>query len=160
MKIGVCMIIAYFPPVVGGTEIQTLRLSKALITRNVNPIVITRRLRGLRKFEQVDGVPVYRLFTLGSGNVASLSFMFSSFLFLIKNRRKYQIIHAHLPSSPAITATIAGKVLRKKVIVKFACSGKTGNIQTSDRTCLGRAKLRFLMKYGDVFVCPSEEVKR
>lgn len=154
------MIIAYFPPVVGGTEIQTLRLAKALITRNVNPIVITRRLRGLRRFEQVDGVPVYRLFTLGSGTVASLSFMFSSFLFLIKNRRKYRIIHAHLPSSPAITATVAGKVLRKKVIVKFACSGKTGNIQTSDRTCLGRAKLKFLMKYGDVFVCPSEEVER
>jgi len=160
MKIGVCMIIAYFPPVVGGTEIQTLRLAKALITRNVNPIVITRRLRGIRRFEQVDGVPVYRLFTLGSGTVASLSFMFSSFLFLIKNRRKYRIIHAHLPSSPAITATVAGKVLRKKVIVKFACSGKTGNIQTSDRTCLGRAKLKFLMKYGDVFVCPSEEVER
>ncbi len=154
------MIIAYFPPVVGGTEIQTLRLAKALITRNVTPFVITRRLRGIRRFEQVDGVPVYRLFTLGSGTVASLSFMFSSFLFLIKNRRKYRIIHAHLPSSPAITATIAGKVLRKKVIVKFACSGKTGNIQTSDRTCLGRAKLKFLMKYGDVFVCPSEEVER
>jgi len=154
------MIIAYFPPVVGGTEIQTLRLAKALITRNVTPIVITRRLRGIRRFEQVDGVPVYRLFTLGSGTVASLSFMFSSFLFLIKNRRKYRIIHAHLPSSPAITATVAGKVLRKKVIVKFACSGKTGNIQTSDRTCLGRAKLKFLMKYTDIFVCPSEEVER
>ncbi|MEE9315531.1 MAG: glycosyltransferase family 4 protein [bacterium] len=154
------MIIAYFPPVVGGTEIQTLRLAKALITRNVSPIVITRRIRGIRRFEQVDGVSVYRLFTLGSGTVASLSFMFSSFLFLIKNRRKYQIIHAHLPSSPAITATVAGRVLRKKVMVKFACSGKTGNIQTSDRTCLGRAKLRFLMKYDDVFVCPSEEVER
>ena len=154
------MIIAYFPPVVGGTEIQTLRLAKALITRNVTPIVITRRLRGIRRFEQVDGVPVYRLFTLGSGTVASLSFMFSSFLFLIKNRRKYRIIHAHLPSSPAITATVAGKVLRKKVIVKFACSGKTGNIQTSDRTCLGRAKLKFLMKYTDIFVCVSKEVER
>lgn len=160
MKIGVCMIIAYFPPVVGGTEIQTLRLAKALITRNATPFVITRRLRGIRRFEQVDGVPVYRLFTLGSGTVASLSFMFSSFLFLIKNRRKYQIIHAHLPSSPAITATVAGRVLRKKIMVKFACSGKTGNIQTSDRTFLGRAKLKFLMKYADIFVCPSEEVER
>jgi len=45
-------------------------------------------------------------------------------------------------------------------MVKFACSGKTGNIQTSDRTFLGRAKLKFLMKYADIFVCPSEEVKR
>lgn len=154
------MISAYFPPVVGGTEIQTLRLAKALITRNVNPFVITERLKGLKRFEKVDGVPVYRLFTLGLGTVASLSFMFSSFLFLMKNRRKYQIIHAHLASSPAITAAIAGKLLRKKVIVKFGRSGKVGDIQTSDRTCLGRAKLKILMKYGDVFVCPSEEVKR
>lgn len=160
MKMGIGMIIAYFPPVVGGTEIQTLRLAKALLTRNVNPFIITRRLKGLKRFEKVDEVPVYRLFTLGSGKVASIFFMFSSFLFLIKNRRKYQIIHAHLASSPAITATFAGKVLRKKVMVKFGCAGKTGNIQTSDRTYLGRVKLKFLMKYADVFVCPSEEVKR
>ena len=154
------MISAYFPPVVGGTEIQTLRLAKALITRNVKPFVITERLTGLKRFEEVDEVPVYRLFTLGSGTVASLLFMFSSFLFLVKNRRKYQIIHAHLASSPAITAAVAGKLLRKKVIVKFGRSGKVGDIQTSDRTFLGRAKLKVLMKYGDVFVCPSEEVKR
>jgi len=154
------MIIAYFPPVLGGAEIQALRLAKALSKRNVNPFVITQRLKGLKRFEEVEGVPIYRLFTLGSGTVASLLFMFSSFLFLVKNRRKYQIIHAHLASSPAITATIAGKVLRKKVIVKFGRSGKTGDIQTSDRTCLGRAKLKLLMKYADVLICPSEEVKR
>lgn len=154
------MIIAYFPPVLGGAEIQALRLAKALSKRNINPFVITQRLKGLKRFEEVGGVPIYRLFTLGSGTVASLLFMFSSFLFFVKNRRKYQIIHAHLASSPAITATIAGEVLRKKVIVKFAGAGKTGDIKASDRTFLGRAKLKLLMKYGDVFVCPSEEVKR
>lgn len=160
MKIGVCMIIAYFPPVVGGTEIQTLRLAKALIAKGIRVFVITRRLSGLRRFEMMEGVPVYRLFTAASGVIASLSFMFSSFLFLIKNRKKYQIIHAHLPSSPAITAAVARKLLRKKVVVKFACSGKSGNIQTSDRAYLGRAKLRFLMKYVDIFACPSKDVKR
>jgi len=153
------MISAYFPPVVGGTEIQTLRLAKALIARKVNPFVITERLKGLKRFEKVDGVPVYRLFTLGSGIIASLSFMFSSFFFLIKNRQRYQIIHAHLASSPAITAIIAGKVLRKKIIVKFGGAGKTGDIQTSDRTFLGRIKLKLLMKHVDIFVCPSEEMK-
>jgi len=160
MKIRVCMIIAYFPPIVGGSEIQALRLAKALIDQNVNLFVITEKLRGVRKFERIDGVPVYRLFALGSGKVASLSFMLSAFLFLIKNRRRYQIIHAHLPSSPAITAVVTGKLLGKKVIVKFACSGKSGNIQTSDRTYLGRAKLRFLMRYADTFICPSKDVKR
>jgi len=159
MKIGVCMIIAYFPPIVGGTETQTLSLARALITQNVNPSVITERVRGLKRFERIDGVPVYRLRTLGSGTFASLSFMLSSFHFLMKNRRKYQIIHAHLASSPAITATIAGKLLRKKIVVKFGGAGKTGDIQTSHRTFLGRIKLKFLMKYVDIFICPSEEMK-
>jgi len=154
------MIIAYFPPVMGGTETQALSLARALNTQSVNPFVITERVRGLKRFEKIDGVPVYRLFTLGSGTVASLSFMISSFFLLIKNRRRYQIIHAHLASSPAITATIAGKVLRKKIIVKFGGSGKTGDIQTSHRTLLGRAKLGFLAKCADRFVCPSAEVER
>jgi len=77
----------------------------------------------------------------------------------MKNRRKYQIIHAHLASSPAITATIAGKLLRKKIVVKFGGAGKTGDIQTSHRTFLGRIKLKFLMKYVNIFICPSEEMK-
>jgi len=154
------MIIAYFPPIVGGAETQTLRLARALVAQNVDSFVITERVRGLKSFEKIYGVPVYRLFTLGSGTVASLSFMFSSFFFLIKNRQRYQIIHAHLASSPGITATIAGKVLRKKVIVKFAGAGRTGDIRVSHRTFLGRAKLKFLMKYADVLICPSEEVKR
>jgi len=160
MKIEVCMITAYFPPVVGGTEIQSLRLAKALIAQNVSPFVITRRLPRLKRFEEVEGVPVHRLFTLGSGTIASILFMISSFIFLFKNRNKYQIIHAHLASSPAITATITGKLLRKKVLIKFGCGGKTGNIQTSRKTFLGRAKLEILMKYADVFVCPSVEVER
>jgi len=159
MNIGVCMIIAYFPPIVGGTETQTLSLARALITQNVNPSVITERVRGLKRFERIDGVPVYRLLTLGSGTFASLSFMLSSFHFLMKNRRKYQIIHAHLASSPAITATIAGKLLRKKIVVKFGGAGKTGDIQTSHRTFLGRIKLKFLMKYVNIFISPSEEIK-
>jgi len=160
MKIGVAMIIAYFPPVVGGTEIQALRLAKILINRGVNPFIITRKLRGLKIFEEIEGVPVYRLFTLGSGAIASLSFMFSSLLFLIKTRKKYQIIHAYLASSPAITATVIAKLLKKKVVVKFGCSGKAGNIQTSNRTFQGRLKLGLLKRYGDFFVSPSRDVGR
>jgi len=160
MKIGVCMIVAYFPPVVGGAEIQTFRLARALINKNVAPLVITRRLKGVKRFEMMCGVPVHRLFTFGSGIFASLSFMLSSLSFLVKNRKKYHIIHAHLASSPAITATITGKVLRKKIIVKFGGAGKTGDLQVSHRTFSGRAKLKFLMKGADCFICPSAEVER
>ncbi|HCJ66688.1 MAG TPA: hypothetical protein DHV62_05005 [Elusimicrobia bacterium] len=159
-QFGICMLLARFYPRVGGTEQQALYLAKELVNKGHRVFVCTQRFSTkLKKFELIGEVPVHRLFSLGRGRIASLSFMFCSIMFLVKKRNHYQIIHVHLASSPAITAVILGKLLQKKVIVKFGASREFGDIHTSEQRFIGKLKLEILKKYADCFIAPSKEIK-
>lgn len=157
----VCMLIARFYPQLGGTELQALRLAKTFISHRIETFVLTQRYsKILKKKEIIEGVPVYRRFGPIPGFVGSIGFMFSSFLFLVSQRRKSDIIYVHLASSPAIVAGIVGRLLHKKTILKFGGARKTGDIYTSGKKPWGGVKLWILQKFIDYFVCPSEEVKK
>lgn len=57
----VLMLTYRFHPVIGGAEIQCLRLSRALVQQGYTTCVLTERLIGTHKQELIDGVPVLRL---------------------------------------------------------------------------------------------------
>jgi glycosyltransferase involved in cell wall biosynthesis len=63
--ISIAMIIPNFPPLSsGGAELQCLKLSRALIREGVRVLVVTQGQRNLPKNDVVDGVPVYRIFSI------------------------------------------------------------------------------------------------
>ncbi|MDI6642286.1 MAG: glycosyltransferase family 4 protein, partial [Elusimicrobiota bacterium] len=163
----ICMFIQRFHPYLGGTELQALRLSKALLGVGGSEVfILTQRTKpSLKKFEIIDGLPVYRIFGYGEGLIGSLLFSISAFLFLITKgwgRCEVDIIHAHLASSNAIVSGLAGKLLHKKTILKFGGARATGDIAISKKKfwMRGIAKLEFIKRTISCFVCPSEEVKR
>lgn len=160
MNLRICMLIARFYPEIGGTELQALRLSQALKARGINVFIVTQRLKNLKKFEEINGLKIHRLFSPGQGRFASFIFMLSSLMFLVRKRAEYDIIHVHLASSPAISACLAGRILNKKVVVKLGGARQTGDIVTSRKTFLGRIKLAFLRQYVDIFVYPSKEIEK
>ncbi|MFH1784726.1 MAG: glycosyltransferase family 4 protein [bacterium] len=159
MKFRICMIIARFHPYIGGTELQALRLSQALMAKGASVFVVTQRLKKLKKFEEINGLKIYRLFTFGKGIFASFVFMFSSFIFFLKKAKKYDIIHAHLASSHAITAVIAAKLFNKKVVLKLGGAGPTGDIGTGTASIIGKYKLKFIRNRVNAFIVPSSEIK-
>jgi len=140
----VLMLTASFHPHIGGTERQALELSKQLIKDGWRVQVATRRLPGLACSETVEGVAVRRLFAPGAGLLNSLCFLFSSFFFLLARRADYQVIHVHLASSPALAACLAGKLLRRRVVVKIGGGRGIGEIAVSGKTFFGRLKLKLL----------------
>ncbi|MEW6556532.1 MAG: glycosyltransferase family 4 protein [Elusimicrobiota bacterium] len=158
MKLKICMLLERFYPVVGGTELQAQRLAVALINSGNDVFVLTTRLSGFLKFEVIDGLSIYRSFSRGKGTISSLFFLFSSFLFLLKNRQKYDIIQVYLASSHAFPAIIIKKLLGKKIILKFGGARKTGDIETSTAKPCGKLKLKIISQNFDAFVVPSKEV--
>ncbi len=155
----ICMLTARFYPFLGGTEQQVAYLSKKLIETQSNVFILTQRYpTNLPKIETKDGFYIIRLLTLFNGFLGSLIFMISTFFWLIVNSTKYDIIHAHLASSPAIAAVILGKLFKKIIIIKFAGARKTGDIGTSLQRPFGSLKLKFFKSFGTNFVCPSNEV--
>ena len=159
MDLSICMLIARFHPYIGGTELQAMRLSQVLVAKGANVFVVTQRLKNLKKFEEINGLRIYRLFSFGRGKFSSFIFMLSSFIFLLKKAKEYGIIHAHLASSHAITAVIAAKLFNKKVVLKLGGAGPTGDVGTSMTSIIGKYKLKFIRNKVDAFIVPTIEIK-
>lgn len=157
---GVMMLVNYFPPLpTGGAERQAERLSAYLVSKSVSTGVITRRVGSLARFEERDGFDIYRLMQFGPGKVKTFTFTVAAILFLLRQRNSYDILHAHLAFAPAIAAVVAGKLLRKVVIVKFGNSDRFGDIQISQKTWRGQLRLAILRRWVDVCIALDPEME-
>jgi glycosyltransferase involved in cell wall biosynthesis len=158
--IGVVMLVNEFPPLpVGGAEMQAERLSEHLGNQGLHVGVLTRGADGLPAHQQCSGYWVERIPQRGPGKLKAISFMAGAMAALIRRRREYQILHAHLAFAPAIVAAIIGRLLGKRVIVKFGNSGPYGDVQTSLATRRGRLKLALLRRWVDISIALSAEME-
>jgi glycosyltransferase involved in cell wall biosynthesis len=154
----VLMVSAGFHPAVGGAERQALELSKALRARGVGVMVATRRLPGLAESEQVDGVPVHRLWCAGGGALNSLTFQWSLCVFMLKRAREYHAVHVHLAGSPAVAAALMGRLLDRRVFVKLGGGKGIGELAASSKTLLGKVKLLALRLLRPQFAAVAKEL--
>ncbi len=152
------MVSASFHPYVGGAEKQALELSVALRARGLDVSVLTRRLHGLPKREQVRGVPVERLWCAGGGPLGSAAFLWSLFCRLLLGASSCDAIHVHLAGSPALAAAAAGRLLRKPVIVKLGGGRGIGELAASRATAAGRLKLAALRALSPRFVAVAADL--
>lgn len=155
------MLVNYFPPLpTGGAERQAERLATYLVSKNMPSAVITRRVGSLARHEKRDGFDVYRLIQFGPGKIKTFTFTVAAIISLLRLQRSYDILHAHLAFSPAIAAAVAGKLLRKSVIVKFGNSDSFGDIQSSQRTWRGRLRLAILRRWVDICIALDSEMEK
>ena len=152
------MLLSRFYPVMGGTEIQAQRLAEEIAKNGYEVFVLTSKLARLAGYEKKGNIEIYRTNASGKGAISSLSFLLSSVIFLLKNRRKYDLIHVHLASSHAFAAIVIKLLLKKKIILKFGGARATGDIGTSLAKPWGKIKLALIMKYFDTFIVPGKEV--
>lgn len=156
---GICMVIAHFPPTVGGTEKQAESLAHYLQKRGYQILVATMRLPGESAYEGSNGLEVYRLLSYIRSRRCSPLFLISLIVFLMKERKKYGVIHAHLASSPAVVSAVIGLIWGKKRILKLGASREYGDVATSKRTWRGRIKLWLLKKSVQKFIVTNQEMK-
>jgi len=150
LELSTCMIISSFYPLIGGAERQAQRLAAGLADTGVDVCVLTRRYKGMGPYEEIDGVPVYRVLTLGRGALAALSYILSSLLWLLKYGKKYQVIHCHRAESPAIIGIFAKLLYGKKVVVKIS-GGDLGLVNQVIR--------RKLLSAVNVFIALTDEMR-
>lgn len=152
------MLLARFHPVCGGTELQAGRLARALREAGDEAFVLTARVGGLPACALCDGVPVHRLLAPGRGLVSSAGFAVAALATLLSRRRDWDLVHAHLASSHALAAVLAGRLLGRPVVVKLGGARATGDIGTSLSRPGGRLKLGWIARGASAVVAPSREV--
>lgn len=161
MKIGVCMIVDDLYPSIGGVQIHTLHLARSLVARGVDVFVITRHIEGTPEFENVDGLPIYRIRARSNaGKLAtSLAFTTGALRVMAQRRDQFEIIHSHKVISPATIGLLGKALLSKKLIINphsTSLSGALANLMHKRRS--GPLRLAWMRRAADRFVAISRQV--
>jgi glycosyltransferase involved in cell wall biosynthesis len=138
----VVMLMRKFYPLTGGYQNQALRLAMELKKSGFTIHVLTQRHGSLAPFEIYQGIPIHRVFAFRSGHLASWSYLLAGFLWMIRNRSRFQIIHANRSSS-GLVAGIIGCLLRKPVLYKLTRGDEVG-VKGLGTGLLGRLKIACL----------------
>lgn len=162
MRFGVAMIASVFHPSVGGIQTHTLQLTAKLRARGVDAFVLTRAQPSLALYEEIRGVPTYRL---GSpqrrGGLGSLNYILECGRFLARHRQRWQVVHAQQMLSPMTIGLLARSLPGKKLVVTAHASGpELGDVWLlRHRRPLGRARLSASLKFVDAFVSISARIR-
>lgn len=151
MKLGICHLLLDYYPRTGGAEVQARRLARYQHERGHTVLVIARRRlddaeeRRWPPCELIDGVPVYRVSVWGHGRLAAVSYFLGGLWLLLRHTKKYQVIHAHMLSAPAVLGGIAGWLLGKRVVAK--ASGGGFQIRSNISDLQASAGQRWLLRH-------------
>jgi len=160
MQMRIQMVSGQFYPIIGGAESQALNLSKSLVKKNIKVSVVTIRKKNLKKFEYVEGIPVFRIFSPRIRCIGKYIYLVTFFLYLVKTRNKYDIIHIHQGLSPAFAAVLAGKVLRKKTIIKIGNCGERFDIKVLKNSYLIGRFMAAILKKANAIIYINSEMKK
>ena len=161
MTFGVAMISSVFYPSIGGAQTVILDVGRKLQARDVPVLVVTRHYQGLARYEEVGGLPTYRV---GSGDsnkaIAALSFIQGAVQVLAQQQHRYHVLHCHQMISPMTIGLMAKALVRKPLVVMPHRSGDIGDIGilTQRRPVTGRVRLAAARQQTDAFVCISKAI--
>lgn len=161
MEAGVAMISSVFYPSIGGAQRVVLDTGRLLRERGLIVFVVTRHHRGLRRYEEVEGMPTYRVGFGDAGKAAAaISYILGALWLLWRLRGNYAVLHCHQMISPMTIGLIARGLLRRPLVIMPHRSGDIGDIGvlTYRRPVTGRARLAAARRWGDAFICISPAI--
>lgn len=160
-------VIQHFYPALAGAEKFGQALAEAFRAEGHQSIVVTGRWeRSWKRCETINGLTVYRhsVWWVGSKQrrqFAGISYMVVLFLFLLRHRSEYDVMLVHQAQKGAFVSVLAGRLLRKPVVVIVHCAGRFGDLQVMRSSEFG-FYTRFMIntiKKSDAFVAICSDIK-
>ena len=152
----VVMVIQSYLPRLGGAEKQLSAVCAALRQQGVEPVIVTRKYKGMPRFENINGTPVHRVFSPPPKPLAALCFMVCGFFRIMQ--LKPSLLHAHELLSPTDLAITAKKWLKIPLVVKPLRGGWMGDLYKLNHRSLGKTRLRRLKQNTEIFITISREI--
>lgn len=159
---GVAMITSVFAPSIGGAQRVVLETGRLLRARGVETLVITRHYQGLARYEEVQGLPTYRVGRGDAGKaLAAISFILGALWLLWRMRGRYDVLHCHQMISPMTIGLLARALTGRPLVVMPHRSGPIGDIGvlTTRRPFTGRLRIAAARRWANAFVCISPAIR-
>jgi len=146
------MVVARFPPYVGGSELQAFHLGRQLSSQGIKVSVLTQQL-SLKSpaQETLTGISVHRVALWAAGKPWESTAFILSVLGQLREL-KPDVTHAHMLSSPAVAAAAARQLWGIPAIAKGSGVEAIGEMGSARASCLRRAKLAYLARHLNIVV--------
>ncbi|GLO67575.1 glycosyltransferase [Oceanobacillus kimchii] len=159
MKKNIVIVCYKYPPEYSGYGLQLKSILDKMNLGRLNITILT--VHSSSKSEQTNNI---RIISLGNDNnqISTYAFSFRAFIWLVKNRNKYSLIHCIKAGPEAIASNIISKIFSKKIIVKVAQDEMSDReIGSSKGLIRFNRKLRHkILSNVDYFVAISEEINK
>ena len=152
----VAMVIQNYVPALGGAERQLASLMPRFVEAGVRPVVITREHPDRPRFDEVDGVPVFRIPLAGPKPLRSAMFVFEARRLLASIQP--DVIHAFDTLTPSTIGLGHRRRYGTPVMTKLLRSGPRGDLAVLERKPGGAARVARLVEEVDTFVSISSDL--
>jgi len=146
------------PPEFTGSGRQAVFLGRGLIRKNVDVVGLCSNPNGQSGKDVSWGFPIFRHHTSSNERLRSLQFAIKSTIWLLKNRKEYDILHVHGYCCGGLTGLIVAKLLGKKALYKITLPGED-DPEALYRSRLGKLKILLLRQF-DALVSISNRVQK
>lgn len=162
-QLRILMIIQKFYPDFSGQGIQMQEVAKKLIKKGVKVTFVSAGRKDYLKEEEKDGylihrivpgVPLIETSPRKRRRLWNLSFAIKLFLYLIKHRKEFDLIHLHTKTDALYAASLFSRLFRKKMIMEMTLMGADDAITIKTKDHFRRVKF-FLFSILDGYVAIS-----
>lgn len=155
----ICIIVARFPPDIGGVENQAYHLALQLLSQGCKVEVLAQKSEvACKRFTLYNGIPVHRLgFPIGK-SWSSLSYILAALLRI--GRMKPALIHAYMLSSPSVIAALSGIIWNIPSLAYVSGLGQIGEIGMAKKSWFRLAKIMFLRNCLDIIIAQAQIMRR
>lgn len=144
----------------GGVQKNSHLLLGELNKRKIKTFVCARNYYNLPKNEEKNGTHFHRSPVFGNSMaINSVIYLLDSFFWLIRNRKKYNVIHCQQMFAPAMVAAIASFIIKKPILVRVTTVGELGEVKHIRQMPFSKIRLRLLRRISK-WVALTEEMKR
>lgn len=146
-QIAVCMLVTDIDAPSGGVQANSRTLLREYARRGMSTFACVRNYYALPADETVDGTAIHRSPVWGrSTAINGVLYLLDTLIWLLRNRRKYDVIHCQQMFGPAMAAAVATPFVRKPVVVRVTTVGDLGEVRHVREMPLARLRLRLLRR--------------
>ncbi|HEX6252374.1 MAG TPA: glycosyltransferase family 4 protein [Gemmatimonadaceae bacterium] len=143
----------------GGVARQSYALLRRLSEAGVQTTLYVRNYSGKPRLELRNGTTIRRAPVIGRFRFlnAALYLVYAG-LWLVRNRRQYDVVHAQQMSGAAIVGLLARRVTGAPLLIRVTSSGESGEVSEVGRLPLARIRRR-LLRTADRWVALTRAMK-
>jgi glycosyltransferase involved in cell wall biosynthesis len=129
----------------GGVQKNSKLLLNEFKSRNIKCFVCARNYHNLPRYESVNGTSYHRSPVLSKSLALNgVLYLIDTFFWLIKNRKKYDVIHCQQMFGPTMVAAVAGYIVNKPILTRVTSVGDLGEVKAVQQMPLSGLRLKLL----------------